>query len=159
MQYICNRISNIFSVVIFVKLYNILGFNIASWNSIFFSLQCLSWKTADKLYSKHLIPRLLLCYWLSAQLIVVLSVLNSAFKYWLESNIKEHLKRKGGVLTVCMAASLLDGHAHATALLLFMANTESFGQWAAVRYFSSASGKCFHFSWPSLQRFKIISAQ
>lgn len=30
------------------------------------------------------------------------SLLNSAFKYWLESNLKERLKRKGAVLPACM---------------------------------------------------------
>lgn len=32
-----------------------------------------------------------------------LSFLNSAFKYWLEPNIKKHLKGEGGGLTACMA--------------------------------------------------------
>ena len=51
----------------------------------------------------RLLKRLLQRYQVHGSPRFYLSFLNSAFKYWLESNIKKHLKRKGGGLSVCMA--------------------------------------------------------
>lgn len=66
-----------------------------------------------------------------------LSFLNSAFKYWLESGIKKHLKRKGGGLSACMAPGRYEEPVwkwcilSPSAVVLFMDNIESLGQWAA----------------------------
>lgn len=89
--------------------------------------------------------RLLKRYWVHSSSWFYLSFLNPAFKYWLESNIKKHLKRKGGGLTACMAPGWYEEPVwkwcmqSPSAVVLFMANIESFGQWA----FSSVPGRCF----------------
>lgn len=84
-----------------------------------------------------------------------LSFINSAFKYWLDSGIKRHLKRKGWGLSACMAPGRYGEPVwkwcilNPSSAVLFMDNIESLGQWAAGKAFFIISRQIVFFKLPN----------